>query len=181
MKDWLRQHLGVFLSGLALLAVTQLWVSLALETPWPDAAARTLVNALFGAGIIAYIRHPGSWPGTLGDLWAGGTASCHRGQLIFQEAMSRTDIELGSPTKFDVVAATDVPRQATTDKTNPLPSSLVVQTLILSEGTVEIAAEPAALARIEQEIFSKPPTALPSPVDSVGCLQPPPHGRGVGA
>lgn len=109
MKDWLRQHLGVFLSGLALLAVTQLWVSLALETPWPDAAARTLVNALFGAGIIAYIRHPGSRPGTLGDLWAGGTASCHRGQLIFQEAMSRTDIELGSPTKFDVVAATDVP------------------------------------------------------------------------
>lgn len=179
MKDWLRQHrAGVFLSGLALLAVTQFWVFLAIGTPWPDAAASTLVNALFGAGflylvvrhdrkqrmslekqgIIAYIRHPGSRPGTLGDLWAGGTASCHGGQLIFQEAMSGTDIALGNPTKFDVVAATHVPRQATTDKSNPLPSSLVVQTLILSDGTVEIAAEPAALARIEQEIFSNTPT-----------------------
>lgn len=174
MNNWIQQHrVSAALSGLTVLIVAQLWVSLATGTTLREAVARIVPNAAMGAGflylvvrydrqqkaslatrgILVHVRHPGSRPGSLDDLWAGGTATCSRGQLVFQEAMSGTDIALGMPVTFDVVAVTDEPRAATSDKANSLPVNLKVQTFSLPAGTLEVAADAALLARINRELF----------------------------
>ncbi|AIY00179.1 hypothetical protein ART_0580 [Arthrobacter sp. PAMC 25486] len=175
MKDWIQQHrVSAALSGLTVLIAAQLWVSVVIGTTWSDALLRILINAVMSAGflylvvrydrrqkaslatqgILVHVRRPGSRPGSLDDLWAGGTATCSRGQLVFQEAMSGTDISLGKPVKFDVVAVTDEPRNATRAKSNPLPANLTIQTFVLPGGTVQVAADADSLARINEEVFS---------------------------
>lgn len=174
MKEWIQQHrVGAAISGLSVLIVAQAWTSLAIGFTWSDAVLRILLNAVMGAGflylvvrhdrkqkaalatqgILAHVRHPGSRPGSLEDLWAGGTVKCSPGQLVFQEAMSGTAIPLGKPVKFDVVAVTDEPRPATSGKANALPANLTIQTFALPGGTVEVAADAVSLATINQELF----------------------------
>ena len=175
MKGWIQQHrVGTAIGGLTMLIVAQLSVSVAIGFTWSEALARTAVNAVTGAGflylvvrydrkqraslakqgLLVHIRHPGARPGSLDDLWAGGSATCSPGQLIFQEAMAGTDIPLGKPVTFDVVAVTDEPRHATSEKLNPLPVRLQVQTFASAGGTIEVAADAASLAYICEEVFS---------------------------
>ena len=169
MKDWIQQHLvSAVLIGLAVLAVLQVGVSLAIGTSLQDSVNRILINAVVGGGLLylvvrhertqktalatqgipAYIPRPGARPGSLDDLWAGGTISCQPGLILFQEAMAGTAVPLGKPKKFDVVSVTHDPRHASGSEAKQLPPKLSMQTFALVKGTLEIAAEAAALADI---------------------------------
>ncbi|WP_234751147.1 hypothetical protein [Arthrobacter ramosus] len=65
---------------------------------------------------------------------------------------------MGKPTKLDIVTAAGHLRPDASGRANHLPPGLGVITLALARGTVEIAAEPSALARLEQEVFRSSPT-----------------------
>lgn len=154
----------------ALLSILVYWAS---GTPWPLALSTTLFNALWWAGlaclymrearkrkralekqgIISYIRYPGSRPGSLQDRWAGGTATCQPHRIVFQEVMSGTDVSLGTPTTLDVVSVEGPPRPVTGHMTSYLPPGMKVMTLALAHGTVDMAAAPADLAIVEQQLL----------------------------
>ena len=169
MKDWLRQHLvSAVLIGLAVLAVLQVGVSLAIGTSLQDAINRIVINAVMGGGLLylvlrheraqkaalatqgipAYIRRPGSRPGSLEDLWAGGTISCQPGLIVFQEAMAGTAVPLGTPKTFDVVSVAHESRHPSGSQAKQLPPKSFVQTFALAKGTLDIAANDAALESI---------------------------------
>lgn len=179
MREWLWRHrMAAFPCVIVLGASAAFLVSLASGTPWPLALVIVLVNAMWWGGIlylivraarkrtrtleeqgiIVYIRYPGSRPGSLGDVWAGGTANFHPGQIVFQETMAGTDVPLGKPTKLDIVATAGHLRPDASGRASHLPPGLGVMTLALASGTVEIAAEPSALARLEQEVSRSSPT-----------------------
>lgn len=150
-----------------------LMVYSASETPWPFPLFTTLLNIVWWAGlsylyvrqarkrkrtlekqgVFVYIRYPGSLPGSLQDRWAGGTAASHRHRLVFQEVMSGTDVSLGMPATLDVVSLVGPPQRVTGGTTSHLPPGLSVLTLVLAHGTVEIAAEPPALATLEHQML----------------------------
>ena len=165
--------------AIVLVASVSLLVYWTNTTLWPRAVFTTLFNLVWWAGlyylyvrqarkrkralekrgIFVYIRYPGSRPGSLQDRWAGGTAACHPHQVMFQEVMSGTDVSLGKPATFDAVSLVGPPRKVTGGMPSHLSPGLRVLTLALAQGTVEIAAEPSALATLEQEVFRDDPTA----------------------
>lgn len=205
MREWFWRHRTATIPlAIVLVASAGFFAYLASGTNWPPALFMTVFNALLwtglfwlnaraarkrrksleARGIIAFIRYPGSRPGSLDDVWACGTADCQPRTIIFQEIMSGTDVPLGKPVRLDVVSVAG--RQGTSGHVtsghstsghrtsghrtsghvtsghgpaNILPPGLNVLTLVLARGTVDIAAEPSALARIEQEVFRPAPVA----------------------
>lgn len=200
MREWFWRHRTATIPlAIVLVASAGFFAYLASGTNWPPALFMTVFNALLwtglfwlnaraarkrrksleARGIIAFIRYPGSRPGSLDDVWACGTADCQPRKIIFQEIMSGTEVPLGKPVRLDVVSVAG--RQGTSGHVtsghstsghrtsghvtsghgpaNILPPGLNVLTLVLARGTVDIAAEPSALARIEQEVFRPAPAA----------------------
>lgn len=174
-RDWLWLHRKLLLPWfLSVTAVVVFIVSLLIGVPWPRALFMVVFNigwwaavwilltraqmnrksALDEQGItIVHIRYPGSAPGSLGDLWAGGTARCGPGTIVFQETMEATDIPLGRPKKLDVVKETQQPEPADrTQHRHLLPGRSILR-LTLAKGEVEIAAEPRVLAKVREEVF----------------------------
>lgn len=100
-----------------------------------------------------HLLHPGSRPGSLQDRWAGGTATCQPHQMVFQEVMSGTDVSLGAPTTLDVVSVRGPARPVTGRMTSYLPPGMKVMTFALAHGTVDMAAAPADLAIVEQQLL----------------------------
>ena len=121
--------------------------------------AKKRKSALEKRGIFVYLRYPGSRPGSLQDVWAGGTAACHPYQILFQEVMSGSEVPLGKPTTLDVVSVPDSPVHVAGGVAGHQPPGLMVLTLALSHGTVEIAAEPLALEKLKQLVFRGGPLA----------------------
>lgn len=122
--------------------------------------ARKRKNALEKRGIFIYLRYPGSRPGSLQDVWAGGTAACHPRQILFQAVMSGSEVSLGSPTTLDIVGIPGHPERISGGRArHHLPPGLMVLTLALPHGTVEIAAESLALEQLNQQVFPAGPVA----------------------
>ncbi len=121
--------------------------------------ARKRKSALEKRGLFVYLRYPGSRPGSLQDIWAGGTATCQANQIVFQEVMDGTEVSLGKPTTLDVVGVCTPPRRVSGDKARHLPLGLMVLTLNLPNSTVEIAAEPSTLEKLQQKVLQGGPAA----------------------
>ncbi|WP_343319578.1 hypothetical protein AAFM46_03420 [Arthrobacter sp. TMP15] len=73
--------------------------------------------------------------------------------------MSGSEVPLGKPTTLDVVSVPDLPEPVAGGKAGHLPPGLMVLTLALSHGAVEIAAEPIALEKLKQQVFHGGPLA----------------------
>lgn len=114
-------------------------------------------NVLATRGIFVYLRYPDSRPGSLQDMWAGGTAICHPHQIVFQEVMSGSDVPLGRPITLDILGPAGPPQSVSGGKSRRIPPGLRVLVLALPHGTVEIAAEPAALEELEQQVLRADP------------------------
>lgn len=67
--------------------------------------------------------------------------------------MSGSDVSLGRPTTLEVVSAPGPPERVSGGKEGHLPPGLMVQTLALPHGTVEIAAEPLALDKLQKLVL----------------------------
>ncbi|MGP9502358.1 hypothetical protein ACT3TS_09105 [Specibacter sp. AOP5-B1-6] len=180
MREWFWRHRTAAIPlAIVLVASAGFFAYLASGSNWPPAlfmvvfnvllwtglfwlnarAARKRRKSLEARGIIAFIRYPGSRPGSLDDVWACGTADCQPRTIIFQEIMSGTEVPLGKPVRLDVVSVAGTQGTSGHGPANILPPGLKVLTLALTRGTVDIAAEPSALARIEQEVFRPAPAA----------------------
>ncbi|MBP3044022.1 hypothetical protein KKR91_05290 [Arthrobacter jiangjiafuii] len=180
MREWIWRHRAVVFPLAALLATAAVLLILrANGTPWQMAVFFTLFNSLWWFGLLylylrrdqtrksalekqgtlVYLRYPGSQPGSLQDRWAGGIAASRPGKILFQEVMSGTDVTLGSPTEIDVLDRAGPPRPVTGDVAHQLPPGLKVLTFAMVHGTVEIAAEPLALATLEQHVLQSGPMA----------------------
>lgn len=180
MREWFWQHRKVAIP--LLIVVMALASLLAYKTSgntWSFGLFSTLFNLVWWGGlyflyaretkkrkrsleqrgIFVYLRYPGSRPGSLRDVWAGGTATCHPHQILFQEVMSGSEVPLGKPTTLDVVSIPGPPEHVAGGKAGHLPPGLIVLTLALSHGTVEIAAEPLALEKLKQQVFPGGPLA----------------------
>lgn len=180
MREWLWKHRkAVFPLAIVLMASVSLLAHKASGNSWSFGIFATLFNlvwwgglyylyarqtrkrktALEKRGLFVYLRYPGSRPGSLQDMWAGGTAACYPHQILFQEVMSGSDVPLGRPTTLDVVSLAGSPLPVSGGKTGHLPPGLNVLALALTHGTVEIAAEPSALERLEQQVLHGGPQA----------------------
>ena len=180
MREWLWQHrMAVIPLVIVLMALATLLAYRASGNTWSFGLFSTLFNliwwgglyylyaraarkrksALEKRGIFVYLRYPGSRPGSLQDMWAGGTAACQPHQIRFQEVMSGSEVSLGRPTTLDVVSVPGPPERVSGGKAGHLPPGLMVLTLTLPHGTVEIAAEPLALEKLKQQVFHGGPVA----------------------
>ncbi|MCX2749654.1 hypothetical protein OOZ51_17830 [Arthrobacter sp. MI7-26] len=182
-RDWIWLHRKLLLPWfLAVTAVVVFLVSLATGVPWPRALFMVVFNigwwaavwfllmraqmkrksALDEQGIsIVHIRYPGSAPGSLGDLWAGGIARCGPGKIVFQETMDGTDVPLGRPKTLDVVELTQQPELADRTHHRHLFPGWSVLRLTLAKGELEVAAEPQVLAKVTQEVLGTGPSIEP--------------------
>lgn len=120
-------------------------------------ASRKRKMSLEKRGLFVYLRYPGSRPGSLQDIWAGGTAVCQPNQVVFQEVMDGTEVPLGKPTTLDVVGVSAPPRRVSAEKAHRLPPGLMVLTLNLPNSTVEVAAESPTLEKLQQKLFKEAP------------------------
>lgn len=180
MREWFWRHrLVSVLAAVVLANVAGLAVYRASGTPWPIALFNTVINVLLFAGVtyfywrqdrnrrdalnkqgtLVYLRYPGAPEGSLQDRWAGGTAAVQARQILFQEIMSGTDAPLGQPAKLEVLGSAGPPRPPSRGGSHLLPPGLRVLTLTLHQGTVEIAADPADLARLEQLVLQGGPAS----------------------
>lgn len=105
-------------------------------------------------GFVTYLRHPGSRPGSLEDLWAEGTVKCEPGQIIFQEVALNSDIPLGKPKIFDVTGLTDSPAPVPAASSYLLPFGARTLTFTLAQGAIQLAAEPSVLDEIKNQVIA---------------------------
>ncbi len=180
MREWLWQHrAAVIPTVIALITLGSLLAYSASGNAWTTGLFSTLFNlfwwgglyflyiresrkrksALEKRGLFVYVRYPGSRPGSLQDIWAGGTATCQPSQVVFQEVMDGTEVPLGKPTPLDVGGVSAPPRRVPGEKLRHLPPGLMVLTLNLPNSTVEIAAEPSTLEKLQQKVLHGDPVA----------------------
>lgn len=181
MREWLWQHrMAVIPLAILLMTLLSLLAYVASGNSWSFGLYSTLFNlmwwgglyylyaretrkrksALEKRGIFIYLRYPGSRPGSLQDVWAGGIAACHPHQILFQEVMSGSEVSLGRPTTLDIVGVPGPPKRISVGRArHHLPPGLMVLTLALPHGTVEIAAESLAVEQLKQQVFHAGPVA----------------------
>lgn len=179
LKERIRRRRKVlFACVLVATAALVFHVSIVMGVSWPRALSSVLSNMVGWAVVwffaaraqtrrtkafdaqglmVLHIRYPGSRPGSLDDLWAVGSARCDPGKIVFQETMAGTDVPLGKPKTLDVVEVTERLQPVDRNRHGQPPPGREILRLALVNGEVEIAAEPAALAKMEQEVFGTEP------------------------
>ncbi|WP_315913149.1 hypothetical protein [Arthrobacter sp. lap29] len=174
MREWLWQHKMIAIPlMIVLMAMVSVLVYAASGNAWTYGIFSTLFNLLWWGGlsylfaresrkrkaaleergIFLYLRYPGSRPGSLHDIWAGGTVSCEPHRILFQEVMSGTEVSLGQPAVLEVIKVSDSPKPLAGSNARHLPPGLKVLTLILPHGSVEVAADQAALEKLQQQVL----------------------------
>ena len=67
--------------------------------------------------------------------------------------MSGSEVPLGQQKILDVLSVSGPPQRVSGGKSGHVPAGLMVLTLSLPDSTVEIAAEPSVLEKLQQQVL----------------------------
>lgn len=172
MKEWARQHPYLAMAiGYVLFFVfaTAVWMAVGRHS-LADSAITAFVwtlgywlLAVFGirrsrktkarleenGQIMAYIRYPGSRPGSLSSIWNQGIATPSAGSIHFQPAVYDTLEPSGRATTIKVQGLLPGRRKVSgKDRKYIQVYGIEAMTVLTDEGNVEIAAHPESLDRL---------------------------------
>ncbi|MDQ0768898.1 hypothetical protein QF031_001647 [Pseudarthrobacter defluvii] len=105
---------------------------------------------------VMFLRFPHSPPGSLSSSWQRGIASPGPGRIDFQPALYEQLVPSGRSKALTGLRATDSPPRKANhhDHQQDVPLDFLVVVMESDGGVIEIAASPATLRKIQQDVGS---------------------------